>query len=169
MTQDVDQPPFIMLCIDKRSMVQAQCCSEWTELWYGTLQGSIPRWPNQSCECIIIFKYLLLTNNCKSDTSGSDLRYLLLWHVTYEVFPENLSFFFLTLQEGTIGKSWYVFQRNVLQKCGKLYSKNVYSFIWEENYRGNRNEPCDWAVRRLGQYSLACPGVNSREILLVLL
>ena len=42
MTTDVDQPPLIMLCIDKRSMVQAQYCSEWTELWYGTLQRSIP-------------------------------------------------------------------------------------------------------------------------------
>ena len=42
MTIDVDQPPLIMLCIDKRSMVQAQYCSEWTELWYGTFQCSIP-------------------------------------------------------------------------------------------------------------------------------
>ena len=42
MTTDVDQPLLIMLCIDKRSMVQAQYCSEWTELWYDTLQGSIP-------------------------------------------------------------------------------------------------------------------------------
>ena len=41
MTTDIDQPQLIMLCIDKRSMVQAQYCSEWTELWYGTLQGSI--------------------------------------------------------------------------------------------------------------------------------
>ena len=42
MTTDVNQPLLIMLCIDKRSMVQAQYCSEWTKLWYGTLQGSIP-------------------------------------------------------------------------------------------------------------------------------
>ena len=28
---------LIMLCTDKGSMVQAQYCSEWTELWYGTL------------------------------------------------------------------------------------------------------------------------------------
>ena len=41
MTTDIDQPPLIMLCIDKRSMVQAQYCSEWTEVWYGMLQGSI--------------------------------------------------------------------------------------------------------------------------------
>ena len=25
---------------------------------------------------------------------------------------------------------------------------------WEENYRVNRNESCDWGFRRLGQYSL---------------
>ena len=42
MITDVDQPPLIMLFIDTRSMVQAQYCSEWTELWYGTLQGLIP-------------------------------------------------------------------------------------------------------------------------------
>ena len=42
MTTDVDQPPLIMLCIDKRSMVRAQYCSEWTELWYGTIQGLTP-------------------------------------------------------------------------------------------------------------------------------
>ena len=37
------QPPLIMLCTDEGSMVQAQYyCSEWTELWYGTLvQGSL--------------------------------------------------------------------------------------------------------------------------------
>ena len=31
------QPLLIMLCTDKGSMVQAQYCSEWIELWYGTL------------------------------------------------------------------------------------------------------------------------------------
>ena len=31
-----------MICTDKGSMVQAQYCSEWTELWYSMLHGSIP-------------------------------------------------------------------------------------------------------------------------------
>ena len=45
MTTDVDQPPLIMLCIYKWSMVQ------WTELWYGTLQGLIPLfWDDQTHE-----------------------------------------------------------------------------------------------------------------------
>ena len=42
MSTDVDQPPLIMLCIDKRSMVQAYYCSEWTDLWCRMIQGSIP-------------------------------------------------------------------------------------------------------------------------------
>ena len=44
MATDVDPTPvdMIMLCTDKGSMVQAQYCSEWTEIWYSTLQASIP-------------------------------------------------------------------------------------------------------------------------------
>ena len=40
------QPPLTILCTDKGSMVQVQYRSEWTELWYGTLQGSIPLFPD---------------------------------------------------------------------------------------------------------------------------
>ena len=77
------QPQLIMLCIDKRSMVQAQYCSEWTELWYGTLQGSIPLFRDDRTRVASVSSsssiyYWSASNNCKSDTSGSDLRYLLL-------------------------------------------------------------------------------------------
>ena len=30
---------------------------------------------------------------------------------------------------------------------------HVVSLIWEENYRGDCNEPCDWAVHCLSEYS----------------
>ena len=64
-----------MLCIDKRSMVQAQYCSEWTELWYGTLQGPIlcSEMTEPDLQVYHLIYYWLTSNNCKSDTSGSDL------------------------------------------------------------------------------------------------
>ena len=57
-------------------MVQAQYCSEWTELWYGTRQGSIPLFRDartrvaslSSCSSIY---YWLASNVGKSDASGS--------------------------------------------------------------------------------------------------
>ena len=77
------QPPLIVLCTDKGSMVQAQCCSEWNELWYGTLQVSIlcseMNGP-ELCEFIpfqifIIDWFLMSVNQTQV---GADLRYLLL-------------------------------------------------------------------------------------------
>ena len=59
----ITQPKFIMLCTDKGSMVQAQYCSEWTELWYGTLVRFCcsEMIEPELWEFIILFKYLLLT------------------------------------------------------------------------------------------------------------
>ena len=56
------QPPVLMLCTDKGSMVQAQYCSEWTELWYGTLVRFLcsKMTEPELCQFIIVFKYLLL-------------------------------------------------------------------------------------------------------------
>ena len=67
-----------MLCTDKGSMVQAQYCSEWTELWYGTLVRFLCHEMTQPelCELIIVSKYYywFASNVCKPDTSGSRLK-----------------------------------------------------------------------------------------------
>ena len=45
--QAMNRLPLIMQCTDKGSMVQAQYCSEWTELGYGMahlFDSFVPRW-----------------------------------------------------------------------------------------------------------------------------
>ena len=79
MTTGVDPTPLIMLYVQKGSMVQAQYCSEWTELWYGTLHGSIPLFQDDrtrvaSFSSFSSIYYWLTSNVCKSDTSGSRLK-----------------------------------------------------------------------------------------------
>ena len=85
------QPPLIMLCTDKGSMVQAQYCSKWTELWCGMFQGSIHLFRDDRTKfqgSIHLFQddrtrvvrvyhplpvFIIVFNVCKADTSGSRL------------------------------------------------------------------------------------------------
>ena len=44
-----------------------------------------------------------------------------------------------------------------IQWCYTVFLYTIYILfgqIWEENCTENRSKPCDWVVRRLGQYSL---------------
>ena len=69
------------LIMDKGSM-QAYCCSEWTELWFGTLQGSIPLFRDDRTRIVrvyyplqvFIIDWLLILVNRKPHTSGSRLK-----------------------------------------------------------------------------------------------
>ena len=64
-----------MLYTGKGQMVQAQNCSELTEISYDTLvRFFCPEMTEpEMCEFVILFKYLLLMA-CKSDSSGSQLK-----------------------------------------------------------------------------------------------
>ena len=89
-----------MLCTDKGSKVLAQYCSEWTELWYGMLQGLIPllqddrtRVVRVYCHLhICIIDWLLMFVN--QTQVGADLQYLLL-RITYGLKKIDTFIFFL--------------------------------------------------------------------------
>ena len=82
------QPPLIMLCTDKRSMVQAQYSSEWTGLWCGTLVRFLcskmtEPWVVRVYYPLQIFLIDWLLMSVNQTQVGADLRYLLLLRVTY--------------------------------------------------------------------------------------
>ena len=79
-----------MLCTDKGSMVQAQYCSQRTELWYDKLvQFLCYEMPNPSCVSLLSsssIHYWFASNVCKPDKSGSRLKGTNDRQKTYEIF-----------------------------------------------------------------------------------
>ena len=85
MTTNVDPNPVNnAMCrwkqTNKQTMVQAQYCSEWTELWYGTFQGSIPLFQDNWTRVVRVYYPLLLfiidwiLMFVKQTQVGADLR-----------------------------------------------------------------------------------------------